>query len=374
MESIGQLTGGMAHDFNNLLAVILGNLALLKKSLPDDPRTSRLLQGAIEGAERGATPTKRLLAFSRRQELKLETIEIRKLVPDLVDFLRQSVGPSISIAVDILPDVEPVRIDANQLELALMNLAVNARDAMPGGGSLTITCRNETTDDTNDLPKELPRGAYVRISVADTGAGMTEATLAKAMEPFFTTKGVGKGTGLGLSMVHGLMAQSGGAIHISSQLGRGTVVTLWLPRAPRDLLPHKAPVQLVPAQEVAGRKLNILLVDDDALVSMGTADMLMDLGHSVVEASSGASALQLLDTDARFDIVLTDFAMPGMNGLDLALKIRQVNPKLPIVLATGYAELPPRAALGFPRLGKPYSQKDLKEVLEAAHASTARPA
>jgi signal transduction histidine kinase len=215
-----------------------------------------LLQGAIEGAERGATLTQRSLAFSRRQELKLETVEIGKLVPDLVDFLRQSVGPSISIVIDILPDVEPVRIDANQLELALMNLAVNARDAMPEGGSLTITCRNETTDNTNDLPKEWPRGDYVRISIADTGVGMNEATLAKAMD---TTKGVGKGTGLGLSMVHGLMAQSGGAIHISSQLGRGTVVTLWLPRAPRDLLSQKPSVQLVPTQEVAGRKLNILL-------------------------------------------------------------------------------------------------------------------
>jgi PAS domain S-box-containing protein len=366
MESIGQLTGGVAHDFNNLLAVILGNLALLKKSLPDDPRTSRLMQGAIEGAERGATLTKRLLAFSRRQELKLEAVEIQKLVPDLVDFLRQSVGPSISIVVDILPDVQPIRIDANQLELALMNLAVNARDAMPKGGSLTITCRNETTDDVNELPKALPRGDYVRISVADTGEGMSEATLAKALEPFFTTKGVGKGTGLGLSMVHGLTAQSGGAMHISSRLGRGTVVSLWLPRAPRDQVPQEPAAQTTAKEEIAGQKLKVLLVDDDTLVSMGTADMLMDLGHKVVEASSGARALQVLGTDARFDVVVTDFAMPGMTGLDLAIKIRQIHPKLPIVLATGYAELPPRAALGFPRLGKPYTQKDLREALEKA--------
>ena len=231
METIGQLTGGVAHDFNNLLAVILGSLALLKKRLPDEPRTSRLLEGAIQGAERGATLTKRLLAFARRQELKLEAVEVQKLVPDMLDFLRQSVGPSISIEVDILPDVHAVKIDANQLELALMNLVVNARDAMPKGGSLTITCRNETATDLNDLPNTLPRGDYVRMSVADTGEGMDEATLAKAMEPFFTTKGIGKGTGLGLSMVHGLTAQSGGAMHISSQPGKGTVVSLWLPRA-----------------------------------------------------------------------------------------------------------------------------------------------
>ena len=366
MECIGQLTGGVAHDFNNLLAVILGNLALLKKSLPDDPRTSRLMQGAIEGAERGATLTKRLLAFSRRQELKLEAVEIQKLIPDLVDFLRQSVGPGISIVVDILPDVQPVRIDANQLELALMNLAVNARDAMPNGGLLTISCRNETSDGLNDLPKGLPRGDYVRISVADSGEGMSETTLAKALEPFFTTKGVGKGTGLGLSMVHGLTAQSGGAMDISSQLGRGTVVTLWLPRAPgTEDVSRRRRCQAAPKRRGC-RKLQILLVDDDALVSMGTADMLMDLGHAVVEASSGARALQLLGPDARFDVVVTDFAMPGMNGFDLAMKIRQIRPQLPIVLATGYAELPPRAALGFPRLGKPCTQKDLREALEKA--------
>jgi CheY-like chemotaxis protein len=341
MESIGQLTGGVAHDFNNLLAVILGSLTLLKKGLPDDPRTSRLLEGAIQGAERGATLTKRLLAFARRQELKLEAVEVQKLIPDMLDFLRQSVGPSISIVVDILPDVHPVKIDANQLELALMNLAVNARDAMPKGGALTITCRDETASGLHDLPKALPRGEYVRISVADTGEGMNETTLAKAMEPFFTTKGIGKGTGLGLSMVHGLTAQSGGAMHISSQLGKGTVVTLWLPRARQEDVPQSVASQMPAAAEAASRKLRVLLVDDDSLVSMNTAYMLMDLGHSVLEAPSAAHALQLLETDAQFDIVVTDFAMPGMNGLDLATKIRGIKPKLPVVLATGYAELPP---------------------------------
>jgi PAS domain S-box-containing protein len=365
METIGQLTGGVAHDFNNLLAVILGSLSLLKKNLPDDPRTSRLLEGAIQGAERGATLTRRLLAFARRQELKLESVEVQKLVPDMLDFLRQSVGPSIAIMVDIPPDLHAVRIDANQLELALMNLAVNARDAMPKGGTLTITCRDETNG-PDGLPKTLPRGQYVRLSVADSGSGMSEATLAKAMEPFFTTKGIGKGTGLGLSMVHGLTAQCGGAMHISSHLGKGTVVTLWLPRASaQDAV--KAPEQLaVPAQDAVSRKLSILLVDDDALVSMNTANMLMDLGHDVVESHSASDALQRLASDARFDVVVTDYAMPGMNGLDLATKITQMKPEMPVILATGYADLPSPPVPDFPRLAKPYSQDELAALLETA--------
>jgi PAS domain S-box-containing protein len=366
MEAIGQLTGGVAHDFNNLLAVILSSLTLLKKRLPPDARTAQLLEGAMQGADRGATLTKRLLAFARRQELKPETVEIQKLVPDMLDFLRQSVGPNIAIMVDVPPDVPPVKVDANQLELALMNLAVNGRDAMPRGGSLTITSRDCTVDDLRDRPKALPRGNYVRISVADTGQGMDEATLAKAMEPFFTTKGIGKGTGLGLSMVHGLTVQSGGAMHIASQPGKGTVVTLWLPRAGREDVPQGAECRTAPPAETVSRKLRILLVDDDALISMNTADMLIDLGHSVSEACSGADALKILDSDAEFDVVVTDYAMPGMNGLDLATAIRRINSKLPIILATGYAELSPDAPLEFPRLGKPYTQEELATALETA--------
>jgi PAS domain S-box-containing protein len=363
MESIGQLTGGVAHDFNNLLAVILGSLALLKKSLPDDPRTSRLLEGAIQGAERGATLTKRLLAFARRQELRLQAVEMQKLIPDMLDFLQHSVGPRITIVVDISPDVQPVKVDINQLELALMNLAVNARDAMPQGGSLTIICRNDVGSERS---KALPRGDYVRITVADIGEGMDEATLAKAKEPFFTTKGIGKGTGLGLSMVHGFTAQSGGAMHLASQPGKGTVVTVWLPRARQEDVVRESERQIAPPTEIICRRLKILLVDDDPLVSMNTSNMLADLGHSVSEALSGTQALQLLETDLQFDIVVTDYAMPGMNGLDLATKIKQIKPNLPIVLTSGYAELPAQITLEFLRLGKPYSQEDLAEALKAA--------
>jgi len=365
METIGQLTGGVAHDFNNLLAVILGSLSLLKKGLPDDPRTSRLLEGALQGAERGATLTKRLLAFARRQELKLEAVQIQKLVPDMMDFLRQSIGPSITVNIDILPDVQPVKIDANQLELALMNLAVNARDAMPMGGTLHITSRNETSRHSEAL-KQLPAGDYVRISVTDTGQGMSEATLAKAMEPFFTTKGVGKGTGLGLSMVHGLTAQSGGAMTIDSEIGRGTTVNLWLPRATSADQVNTSVDQSSPAKETASRQLRILLVDDDSLVRMNTAYLLMDLGHSVMEASSGAHALQILDTDAGFDVMITDYAMPGMTGLDLAIRLKIAKPKLPIVLATGYAELPKDMPIELPRLAKPYTQDELERALSAS--------
>jgi PAS domain S-box-containing protein len=360
MESIGQLTGGVAHDFNNLLAVILGSLGLLKKAVPDDPRVSRLVDRAIQGAERGATLTTRLLAFARRQELKVEFVALQKLIPEMLDFLRHSVGPNIAIHAEISPDVWAIEVDANQLELALINLAVNARDAMAQGGSLTIACHNE--DDGKKVG--LPRDPFVCITVADSGEGMSEATLLRAQEPFYTTKGIGKGTGLGLSMVHGFTAQSGGAMRISSELGKGTKVTLWLPRARESLkTPNTRPEVSQPAE---ARSLRVLLVDDDILVSMGAADMLLDLGHSVTEAQSGAHALKLLESDSPFDIVVTDYAMPGMNGFELAQRIRRSNPKLPIVLATGYAELPADRLIEFGHLPKPYTSQALAAALEKA--------
>ncbi len=362
MESIGQLTGGVAHDFNNLLAVILGSLALLKKTIPEDARATRLVDRAIQGAERGATLTTRLLAFARRQELKFEVVRLQVLIPDMLDFLRHSVGPAVAVGVDIPPDVQPVEVDANQLELALMNLAVNARDAMPQGGTLTITCRNGTGGAANGLP----RGDYVQVAVADSGEGMSEKTLARAKEPFFTTKGVGKGTGLGLSMVHGFAAQSGGTMDIASRPNEGTVVTIWLPRASVTELSQRAAKVKAPAPRTTARNLRVLLVDDDILVSMGAADMIIDLGHSVAEAQSAAHAFKLLESQPAFDVVVTDYAMPGMNGYDFAVKLQQTHPRLPVVLATGYAELPTHTAIEFRRLAKPYSQADMAAALEAA--------
>jgi PAS domain S-box-containing protein len=360
MESIGQLTGGVAHDFNNLLAVILGSLSLLKKTVPEEPRISRLLDRAIQGAERGATLTMRLLAFARRQELKVEFVGLQKLIPEMLDFLRHSVGPNIEIRAEISPEVGAIEVDANQLELALINLAVNARDAMPQGGSLTIACHNETSGKSVGLSRD----PFVCITVTDTGEGMSEATLARAQEPFFTTKGIGKGTGLGLSMVHGFTAQSGGTMRIRSQPGKGSSVTIWLPRAKEGS--KAANVDIPLAQPKEARSLRVLLVDDDILVSMGAADMLLDLGHSVTEAQSGPHALKLLESDAPFDIVVTDYAMPGMNGFELAQRVKERNPKLPIILATGYAELPADRSIEFGHLSKPYSSKDLAAALEKA--------
>jgi PAS domain S-box-containing protein len=360
MESIGQLTGGVAHDFNNLLAIILGSLALLKKAIPDEPRVARLLDRAIQGAERGASLTTRLLAFARRQELRVEVIELQKLFPGMLDFLRHSVGPNIAIDVEISPDVAPVEVDANQLELALINLAVNARDAMPQGGSLKISSRNETDGKQLGLPQE----DYVSISVTDIGEGMSQETLAKAQEPFFTTKGIGKGTGLGLSMVQGFAAQSGGTMRIKSELGRGTVVTIWLPSSKKSVtdVASMSEAKLAEASETGS--LRVLLVDDDLLVSMGAADMLLDLGHSVIEAGSAKQALTLLESDAEFDVVVTDYAMPGMSGLELAHCIKAKHPKMPIILATGYAELPAGRVNEFRRLSKPYTENELATALE----------
>jgi PAS domain S-box-containing protein len=360
MESIGQLTGGVAHDFNNLLAVVLGSLGLLKKAVPNDPRVSRLLERAIQGAERGATLTTRLLAFARRQELKVEQVALQKLIPEMLDFLRHSVGPNITICIEVSPEVFAIEVDANQLELALINLAVNARDAMPQGGSLTIVCHNE--DDGTKVG--LPQDTYVCITITDTGEGMSEATLARAQEPFFTTKGVGKGTGLGLSMVQGFTAQSGGTMVIKSEPDKGTKVTLWLPRAKETPQALNKETNVSPPPEA--RSLRVLLVDDDILVSMGAADMLLDLGHTVTEAESGRQALSLLESDPPFDVVVTDYAMPGMNGFELAQRIKERTPGLPILLATGYAELPVDRSIEFGHLSKPYTAKDLAAALERA--------
>jgi CheY-like chemotaxis protein len=300
------------------------------------------------------------LAFARRQELKVEVVELQTLIPEMLDFLRHSVGPDVVVHVEISPDVAAVEVDANQLELGLINLAVNARDAMPQGGSLTIACQNETRGKKLGLLHD----DFVCITVTDNGEGMSAATLARAQEPFFTTKGIGKGTGLGLSMVQGFTAQSGGTMRISSEPGSGTRVTLWLPRAKERAA--AAASRIESADPVKLGSLRVLLVDDDILVSMGAADMLLDLGHSVTEAQSAAHALKLFESEPAFDIVVTDYAMPGMNGLDLALKIREISPKLPIILATGYAELPPHKTVDFGRLSKPYTERDMAAALEVA--------
>jgi PAS domain S-box-containing protein len=360
IEAIGKLTGDVAHDFNNLLTVVLGSLDLLRRYLPnDDPRITRLLDNAFQGAQRGATLTQRMLAFARRQELDLQSVDPQTLVRGMKDLLQRSLGPQVSIETRFPLALDNVRADPNQIETALLNLAVNARDAMPGGGSLIITARNETT--AGD--RLLPAGRYVRLSLIDTGEGMDEATLARATEPFFTTKGVGKGTGLGLSMVHGMLEQHGGQFVLKSRLGEGTTAELWLPVAEGDTSAVDTAMVASPPQPL--RPLTVLAVDDDALVLANTRAMLEDLGHVVLAALSGRQALEQLEHADKVDLVITDHAMPHMTGAELATTITAHWPGVPIILATGYAE-PSGLQPALPRLAKPYRQEALAEAIASA--------
>jgi PAS domain S-box-containing protein len=364
MKTIGQLTGGVAHDFNNLLAVILGSLELAKKRLPtDDPRIHRLLDNAMQGAVRGSLLTQRMLAFARKQDLKPVVVDIPELVRGMASLLK--FDPGIRVDTHFPIELAKVKVDANQLELAILNLAVNARDAMPGaGGVISIAAREATA------VEGLMEGKYVALSVSDTGSGMDEETLKHAQEPFFTTKGIGKGTGLGLSMVKGLAEQSGGALVLKSRTGEGTTAEIWLPASTEKAeAPEAAPAQGAPKP---AKVLSVLLVDDDLLVLDNIAAMLDDLGHAVVEARSGEEAIALLRRTPKVDLVLTDYAMPGMNGLQLADAVATERPGLPVVLCTGYADLPGGARPHLPRLAKPFDQTALAAVMDEAIAAEAK--
>ncbi len=390
MDTIGRLTGGVAHDFNNLLMAVLGSLSLLEKKLPEDPQIRRLLRNAIQGADRGKALTQRLLAFSRRQELKPQAVDLAQLVHGMEELLKRAVGLGIAFSSEFPEDLPPLLVDANQLELALLNVALNARDAMADGGSVNITARADRVPSAesaatrhcgNGFAKPpssaadgpaLPAGDYIRISIVDTGVGMDQTTLAKATEPFFTTKGLGKGTGLGLSMVQGLAAQSGGLLRILSEPNAGTVVELWLPRATTAAaLVVRPPESSTPIKH-ATEPCMVLIVDDDTLVMTGTAAMILDLGHTALEAHSGAEALDILGSGLKVDVVLTDHAMPTMTGLQLAQCIHARFPGLPIILATGYAELPvDPATLGIARLAKPCTQHEIAAAIHQAVRSAA---
>ena len=361
MQAIGQLSGGIAHDFNNLLTVILGNLEVVRKRAADDPRITRLLDNATQGALRGVSLTQRMLAFARRQELKTESVDIPSLIQGITGLLRSSLGPAVTIETRFAPELEPVMADVNQLELAVLNLATNARDAMPDGGKLVISAQTEEIHDQPQL--SLAPGRYVCLSVTDTGEGMDDATLGSAMDPFFTTKGVGKGTGLGLSMVHGFIEQLGGRFILKSQKDVGTTAELWLPVALANSTTEPAIEE--PAMSRVPR-LCVLVVDDDSLVLTSTSLLLEDLGHRVISAASGAQALELFDSEHDFDLVITDMVMPKMSGAQLAQAIRVIRPHLPIVLATGYAERLEGFASRLPRLSKPFTQLNLVEVIALA--------
>jgi PAS domain S-box-containing protein len=370
MEALGQLTGGVAHDFNNLLMVVLGNIGLLRKRLPPDPRLMRLLDGAQQGAERGAALTQRMLAFARRQELRPAPVDLAALASGLRPLLERSAGPTVRIEMRLPDGLPPALADANQLELALLNLVVNARDAMPTGGLVELTAAAAEAP-SPEAPPGLAPGAYLRLALRDTGAGMDAETLARATEPFFTTKGAGRGSGLGLSMVQGLAQQSGGGLRLVSRPGEGTTAEIWLPRAEPSVAAATLPVLPVPEAESAV-PCRVLVVDDDPLVAAGTAMMLEDLGHSASVATSAAEALERLAQDPGLELVLTDHAMPGMTGLELAERLRRERPGLPVALATGYADLAAGISAWLPRLNKPYKQEELGALvrrLTRAHAA-----
>jgi signal transduction histidine kinase/ActR/RegA family two-component response regulator len=367
LDTIGQLTGGVAHDFNNLLMAVLGSLSLLEKRLPDDPRCHRLLQNALQGAQRGAALTQRLLAFSRRQELKPQAVDVPSLVGGMRELLERALGHGVELRTQYQSGMPAALVDANQLELALLNVALNARDAMPDGGTLTISAAS-SAQAAEGPEAALKPGDYMRITIEDDGVGMDETTLAKATEPFFTTKGPGKGTGLGLSMVHGLAAQSGGLLHIHSKLDEGTTLELWLPMAQTPAVAVAAAPAKMPEPDVGACK--VLIVDDDQLVMTGISAMIEDLGHTPIEAHSGAEALAKLASDVDVDVVITDHAMPAMTGLQLAKCIQETYSGIPIILATGYAELPHDAtSLGVIRLAKPCNQYEIALAIQSALGS-----
>ena len=378
MEAIGQLTGGVAHDFNNLLMAVLGNLELLHKHLGQDPKAVRLIDGAIQGARRGASLTQRLLAFARRQDLTVAPIDIPKLVVGMEELLHRSVGTAITMQTDIHAELPLAMADANQLELALLNLVVNARDAIAESGVIRIGVRRV---DTDDKPEELAEGSYVVLSVTDNGKGMDAETLEKAIDPFFSTKELGKGTGLGLSMIHGLAIQMKGMLKLTSEVGKGTTAALWIPAAEQDLARQgpggEAAASFLTEEPEAGAAealvRRILMVDDDVLIAMSSVDMLEDLGHEVVEANSGEQALTILASGQPFDLIITDYSMPRMTGAELAREARRLRPDIPILIATGYAELPAGTELNLPRLSKPYSQEQLSAEIDRALAAGSRP-
>jgi PAS domain S-box-containing protein len=357
MEAMGQLTGGVAHDFNNLLTPIIGSLDLLHRKALGGEREQRLIEGALQSAERAKTLVQRLLAFARRQPLQPGPVDLPELVRGMVELIASTSGPQIRIEARLDPALPFARADANQLEMAILNLAVNARDAMAGGGVLTIGGTAQTV--AAGEVAGLAAGRYIRLTVADTGVGMDEPTLARAIEPFFSTKGVGRGTGLGLSMVHGLAAQLGGALTLDSRVGQGTVAALWLPVS--DSVPPSASVRRDSGAVPRPTAGTVLLVDDEPLVRASTADMLSEMGYEVVEADSGSDALALIDVRVP-DLVITDHLMPGLTGTDLALILASERPGLPVLIVSGYADIEGLPA-DLPRLTKPFRQADLADCV-----------
>jgi len=367
MDALGQLTGGIAHDFNNLLTSVIGNLERIDNATPASDKRKTLVRAALRSAEHGAQLTKQLLSFARKQPLQTEVVEIGRALTEFVSFSSRSIGQDVTVSLSLASGLWLSRLDPAQLQTALLNLVINARDAMPKGGLVAIAAGNETL--RAGEVADLPPGDYVRISVADTGRGMTAAVQARAFEPFFTTKGVGKGSGLGLSMVYGFAKQSGGSLRVRSAVGSGTTVELYLPRslAPEREAQRKAQPSPSPSQETC-----ILVVDDNEDVRSLSAGGLREMGYRVFEAGSAADAIALLRTRS-VDVLFSDVVMPGgMNGLELSKEARKIQPGLAVLLTTGYADMFDGSAVDgqLDVLAKPFRPSDLgkriREILDHA--------
>jgi signal transduction histidine kinase len=355
MESLGKLTGGIAHDFNNLLTVIVGNVSMIEHFV-ENPDGKRQLRNALKAGESAVSLTQRLLAFARKQDLQLQSVDLLYLVDGMRGLLLRTIGDNVRLVIDEDSAPWPTLVDPNQMELVILNLAINARDAMPDGGTLTITLSNR--ERYRDAPHDLPPADYVVLTVADTGIGMDEATLAQATDPFFTTKGQSKGTGLGLSMMEGVVAQSGGATLLRSKPGRGTEVEMWLPRTKT---PPKVTVSRARMSSAAQGGETILVCDDNPAVLEFLCDALTGAGYRTVDVQGGRSALAALHADTSIRLLVADYATPEMNGAALAGRVRALYPELPILLITGNADLDAVQAEipGVPMLAKPFGHAQL---------------
>ncbi|HEX5378406.1 MAG TPA: ATP-binding protein [Phenylobacterium sp.] len=370
MEAIGRLTGGVAHDFNNLLMAVLGNLDLLARRI-DDPKLRKYVDQARAAGERGAKLTAQLLAFARRQRLEPRPIDVASALSAAADMLRSTLGGGHAVDCEAAPDLWPAIGDVTQVELMIVNLALNARDAMPAGGRISISAANVRLSSASARPESPPPGDYAVVTVADTGEGMPAEVMARVFEPFFTTKPPGKGSGLGLPQVLGLAKQMGGGVEIETAPGQGTIVRVYLPRSERDATVETAPA----ADLMALKRLRVLLVDDDPDVRIITVQILEEMGCKVTAADSGEAALELARRGVPFDAALVDFAMPGLNGGETARRLRDLEPGLPVVLMSGYADLQDLAeAWTGPVLRKPFSSHDLAcEIARVTAPATVAP-
>jgi PAS domain S-box-containing protein len=368
MEAVGQLTGGLAHDFNNLLTAVIGNLDLLAPHVADDAVAARYLQAAQRGADNGAKLTEQLLAFSRRQHLQPRALNLNAIIAGMRELLARTIGTTIQVRTALAPDLWPALVDPTQIEVAILNLALNGRDAMPSGGTLTIETGNLAGG--HAVPAELGNRDCIRVSVRDTGIGMTDEVMHAAVEPFFTTKEAGKGSGLGLSQVYGMVRQSNGSLQIETRAGAGTAMHVYLPRAAAVAASGDAPDRLREPERTGAR---ILVVDDDADVRDVTLQMLGEAGYLVAGVESGQAALDRLERGERYDLLVVDIAMPGLSGIETVRRARKKYPELRVLYATGYADIigNDHHTGSDPRLKKPFHLAEL--AAEVHSAITRRP-